>query len=368
MKIYVCGGTVRDELLGIIPKDIDYVVVGATPADMIAQGFSQVGADFPVFLHPETGDEYALARTERKVGTGYHGFDVSSDPNITLITDLERRDLTINAMAFDIDSGEIIDPFNGRKDLKDKILRHVSPAFAEDPLRVVRLARFSARFPDFTIANSTMDMVREVVDSGELDFLPPERFWAEMTKVMSEPDPCKFFWTIAFMAMDERSTFFANLYGQLYFKKIVKMCQVISALEFRTAEGRLAVHTALTAKQDSHTIMTAPLATQNLFNNIWRVRMIKEVSAFEVFNVLSSARAWSQSHDMATLLNAMEVGEKAGEKFVINSHMLEDAWFATKKVTSEAYIDKFSGKELGEAIKQGRKTAIEKVIQLTLNL
>lgn len=190
MQIYLVGGAVRDELLNMPVKDRDWVVVGARPQELLDLGYSQVGADFPVFLHPETKDEYALARTERKSGHGYTGFEVRFSPDVTLEDDLLRRDLTINAMAKD-EQDRIVDPFGGLRDLQDKTLRHVSPAFREDPLRVLRVARFAARFEHlgFSVAEETMALMREMVDSGELEYLVPERVWQEMSRALLEPDP-----------------------------------------------------------------------------------------------------------------------------------------------------------------------------------
>lgn len=188
MKSYLVGGAVRDQLLGRPVVERDYVVVGATPAQMIAQGFVPVGQDFPVFLHPQTKDEYALARTERKAGHGYAGFVFFTDPSLRLEDDLIRRDLTINAMALDPDSGAIIDPHGGQQDLQARLLRHVSPAFAEDPLRVLRVARFAARYAPlgFTVATETLQLMRHLVDSGELAHLTPERVWKETERALGE--------------------------------------------------------------------------------------------------------------------------------------------------------------------------------------
>lgn len=191
MKTYLVGGAVRDKLLGLPLKDRDYVVVGATPAEMEALGFKLVGQDFPVFLHPETKYEYALARTERKTGRGYKGFAVYAAPDVTLEQDLARRDLTINAMA-ESEAGELIDPFGGAGDLERGILRHVSPAFVEDPLRVLRVARFAARF-GFTIAEETRELMRRLVDAGEMEALVPERVWIEIERALGENDPARFF-------------------------------------------------------------------------------------------------------------------------------------------------------------------------------
>ena len=181
MKTYLVGGAIRDRLLGFQPKERDWVVVGSSPQEMKSQGFRQVGKDFPVFIHPKTGEEYALARTERKSGHGYSGFKFDTNSNVTLEQDLERRDLTINAIAED-EHGTLIDPFDGQKDIKNKKLRHVSDAFSEDPLRVLRLARFKVRFDDFEIVPETLDKVTEIIESSELDHLTGERVWLEMYK------------------------------------------------------------------------------------------------------------------------------------------------------------------------------------------
>ncbi|MBI3345192.1 MAG: multifunctional CCA addition/repair protein [Gammaproteobacteria bacterium] len=192
MEIYQVGGAVRDKLLGLPVTDHDWVVVGATPAEMEARGFKLVGADFPVFLHPDTHEEYALARTERKTAPGYKGFAVHAAPDVTLEEDLKRRDLTINAMAMRED-GSLIDPFNGAQDLKNKLLRHVSPAFAEDPVRILRVARFAARFVEFHIADETNALTRQMVKNGEVDALVPERVWAELERALGEIRPSRFF-------------------------------------------------------------------------------------------------------------------------------------------------------------------------------
>lgn len=190
MQTYIVGGAVRDELLGRPNADRDYVVVGATPEAMLAQGFRPVGKDFPVFLHPETHEEYALARTERKTGRGYHGFAFHAAPDVTLEDDLARRDLTINAMAKAAD-GRLIDPFDGQRDLQARVLRHVGPAFAEDPVRILRLARFAARFSDFSVAPETLALMRGMVADGEVDHLVAERVWQELAKGLMEDKPSR---------------------------------------------------------------------------------------------------------------------------------------------------------------------------------
>jgi tRNA nucleotidyltransferase (CCA-adding enzyme) len=191
MKVYRVGGSVRDELLGLPVKDHDYVVVGSSPEEMVKLGFRAVGKDFPVFLHPETNEEYALARTERKTGRGYKGFTVYTAPEVTLEQDLARRDLTINAIARD-EQSNLIDPFHGARDLQRGVLRHVSPAFAEDPVRVLRVARFAARFA-FEIAPETVALMRHMVAAGEVDHLVAERAWQEIARGLMEPRPSLMF-------------------------------------------------------------------------------------------------------------------------------------------------------------------------------
>jgi tRNA nucleotidyltransferase (CCA-adding enzyme) len=190
MQIYVVGGAVRDALLGLPVKDHDHVVVGATPDEMIAKGFRPVGKDFPVFLHPKTQEEYALARTERKTAPGYKGFVFHTSPDVTLEDDLIRRDLTINAIAR-ADDGTLTDPYGGQRDLEQRIFRHVSEAFAEDPVRILRIARFAARFSDFRVAPETNALMKQMVEQGEVDALVPERVWQELSRGLMEHKPSR---------------------------------------------------------------------------------------------------------------------------------------------------------------------------------
>ncbi|MCP1376109.1 multifunctional CCA addition/repair protein [Dyella lutea] len=193
MRIYLVGGAVRDQLLGRPVVDRDHVVVGARPDELVALGYRPVGKDFPVFLHPDSGEEYALARTERKTGRGYHGFAFHADPEVTLEEDLARRDLTINAIARD-EAGTLVDPYGGRQDIEARVLRHVSLAFVEDPVRLLRVARFAARFAPlgFTVATETMALMRQMVANGEVDHLVPERVWAETRRALAEARPSAF--------------------------------------------------------------------------------------------------------------------------------------------------------------------------------
>ncbi|MEN9374708.1 MAG: hypothetical protein RIR79_2260 [Pseudomonadota bacterium] len=200
IQTYLVGGAVRDALMGLPVKDRDWVVLGATPQQMLEQGFVQVGQDFPVFLHPRTKEEYALARTERNTAPGYRGFSVYAAPDVTLEEDLARRDLTINSIATYADStgvikdlNDLIDPYNGRADIEKKMLRHVSPAFVEDPVRILRIARFAARFTDFSVAPETLCLMRDMVQNGDVDHLVPERVWQELARGLMEKQPSRMF-------------------------------------------------------------------------------------------------------------------------------------------------------------------------------
>lgn len=197
MQTYLVGGAVRDTLLNLAVKERDWVVIGETPESMVKQGFRPVGKDFPVFLHPQSHEEYALARTEKKVARGYKGFSVYTSPDISLEDDLIRRDLTINAMAM-TPAGELIDPYGGQQDLEQRIFRHISPAFAEDPVRILRLARFAARYRHlgFSVADETLELMQAMVSEGEVDHLVAERVWAELFKALNEPSPSAFFYTL----------------------------------------------------------------------------------------------------------------------------------------------------------------------------
>jgi len=244
MKIYAVGGAIRDTLMGLPVHDIDYVVVGSSVEGMIALGYRPVGKDFPVFLHPETQAEYALARTERKTGKGYKGFMFYADPTVTLEQDLERRDLTINAMAQEVDEdgqwiGPILDPYNGQEDLAAKIFRHVSDAFAEDPLRLLRIARFSARFPEFTVAPETMDALKAIVQSNELSALSAERIWQELARGFTASKPMRMFQVLLDTGAAKAllpSAFTANLAKEEYRENLIAYFHVVdSRLEDRCA-------------------------------------------------------------------------------------------------------------------------------------
>ncbi|OYY21039.1 MAG: polynucleotide adenylyltransferase [Polynucleobacter sp. 35-46-11] len=243
MKIYAVGGAIRDTLMGLPIHDIDYVVVGSSVEEMIAQGFRPVGKDFPVFLHPETQAEYALARTERKTGKGYKGFMFYADPTVTLEQDLERRDLTINAMAQEVDAdgkwvGPILDPYNGQQDLAAKVLRHVSDAFSEDPLRLLRIARFAARFPEFIVAPETMAALQAIVHSNELSALSAERIWQELARGLTANKPMRMFQVLLDAGAAKvllPSTLTSHLAKEEYREQLIAYLHATNQLEDRCA-------------------------------------------------------------------------------------------------------------------------------------
>lgn len=242
MKVYQVGGAVRDELLGLPVQDRDYVVVGATPEEMVRQGFRPVGKDFPVFLHPGSHQEYALARTERKTARGYKGFQVFAAPEVTLEQDLARRDLTINAIARDED-GRIIDPHGGVNDIKAGILRHVSSAFVEDPVRILRVARFAARFARFSIAPETLELMREMVANGEVDALVPERVWQELAKGLMENKPSRMFFALRESGalgciLPEIERLFGVPQPEQYHPEIDTGTHVMMVVDFAAAQNR----------------------------------------------------------------------------------------------------------------------------------
>lgn len=241
MEIYLVGGAVRDKLLGLPVKERDWVVIGETPESMVKQGFRPVGKDFPVFLHPQSNEEYALARTERKTAPGYKGFTVHASPDVSLEQDLIRRDLTINAMAM-TPQGELIDPYGGQPDLEQRIFRHISPAFAEDPVRILRVARFAARYGrlGFTLAEETRVLMQSMVTAGEVDHLVPERVWAELFKALNEKSPSAFFYTLKdCMALDKIFPEISCLFG-------------VPQPEKHHPEIDTGIHTMLSLEQAAH--------------------------------------------------------------------------------------------------------------------
>lgn len=366
MEIYVVGGAVRDEILGLEPQDLDYVVVGATHDDMIQQGFQQVGADFPVYLHPKTGDEYALARTERKTGNGYHGFAVDASPLVTLEQDLSRRDLTINAMARSARGNwmenPLIDPFNGMTDLLEKRLRHVSDAFSEDPLRVIRLARFFARYSDFAIDVTTTRLALDLIARGELNHLPKERLWTELVKVFSEEKPERFFTLVFTWSMDVGVRFFNEVYGTLRPEDSEVMIEAARAVtaEIGDPVERMLYHVALTAPQDvPHADSRTRVATRN-------VRTLRGArrTADDAYGLLKQAKAWGEGNSFRDLITAAEIDESMGNQNPFGPADLEVAAEVARSVSAATFSQIPPGPALGRAIEEARKAEVKKVLDL----
>lgn len=354
MKTYLVGGAVRDFLLGNEANDRDYVVVNATPVEMLAAGYKQVGADFPVFLHPVTGSEYALARVERKVGPGYHGFSVIADGTVTLEDDLRRRDLTINSMAIEVDPntdkpiGELIDPYDGMGDLGCKIIRHTSEAFAEDPLRVLRVARFAAKLPEFTVAHQTKQLCSEMIERGDLKNLTQERVWLETYKAMDSKEPIRYF--------DELTSFCSasNIPG-LDFLAYTSSAYISSVL----------VKTALLTEELRKDIVLAHLLVvasteasfKGLSANVGRAVTLLRMDwydfrpSYAYDRLVKSGALRGQWPFISATLSMLD--QAVVER---NEHALTLA----SAITASNFPG-LEGKELGEAIKHGRIAAISRV-------
>lgn len=374
MNIYLVGGAVRDALLGRPVKDRDWVVVGATPEDMIRQGFRQVGADFPVFLHPQSNEEYALARTERKRGHGYHGFVVHSTPDVTLEDDLRRRDLTINAMA-QAEDGSIVDPFNGQADLEKRLLRHVSPAFAEDPLRILRVARFAARFAPlgFCIAEETRALMRTMVEAGEVEHLVPERIWQEMQRALLEASPTVFFsvlqdcGALAILmpslatAMEQepapnalRALQFASELSELL---TIRFAALTGSLQ--DAAGVDSLCDRLKAPNDCRALATHLAA--NADDLLGEARNDPGL----LLAILDRCDAWRRPERFDELMVAVRAVGLA-RRIDFNPLPIQDAVRAAKAVDPRTLMDEgYQGKELGLAIRRRRHQIISDSLDLT---
>ena len=341
MKAYVVGGAVRDELLGLPVHDRDYVVVGATPEEMTAAGFRPVGKDFPVFLHPKTHEEYALARTERKSGRGYKGFTVYAAPDVTLEQDLARRDLTINAIA-KADDGTLIDPFNGKKDLQEKVLRHVSEAFQEDPVRILRVARFAARF-GFRIADETMALMKSMVASGEADHLVPERVWQEFAKGLMEPQPALMFEALERSGLRpkllaELAALPKNFSGPLPVRFAVLCWPLAEA-------GILALCERLRVPNEERELAVLACRTQKFLN---------AAKADELLNLLKRADAFRRPERFALLLQAAKLVQPG-----INTARIEKALAVADAVDAGEIARKASAPAaISALLDQAREQAI----------
>ena len=345
MEIYVVGGAVRDELLGLPVQDKDFVVVGATPEEMVAAGFKPVGKDFPVFLHPKTHEEYALARTERKSGRGYKGFTVHSAPDVTLEQDLARRDLTINAIAKAPD-GSLIDPYHGEKDLRDGVLRHVSEAFAEDPVRILRIARFAARFA-FRIADETMALMTMMVAAGETDHLVPERVWQEFAKGLAEPQPALMFEALERCKLrpallPELKSIPKNFSGPLPVRFAV-LCWPLHEAEIKTLCDRLKV----------------PNEERELTLLSCRCRSLLNPSqAGEYLNLFKRADAFRRPERFALFLQAAKVAQAGlkteGIESALAAAAAVDAGDIARRASAPAEIPALLDREREQAIEKGK--------------
>lgn len=405
MKIYLVGGAVRDELLGLPVKERDWVVLGETPESMARQDFRPVGKDFPVFLHPQSHEEYALARTERKTAPGYKGFTIHASPDVSLEQDLLRRDLTINAMAM-TPEGRLVDPYGGQADLEKRIFRHISPAFAEDPVRILRVARFAARYAHlgFTLAEETGALMQAMVKSGEVDHLVPERVWAELFKALLEQSPSAFFYTLKdCAALDKIFPEIACLFGvpqpEAHHPEIdtgihTMLCLEQAALLSACAEVRFAalVHDlgkGVSPKQHwphhyGHESLGLPvlermcsrLRVPNSFKTL-ALQVMKyhthchrafELRASTITDMLAALGAYKQGYQLLEFLQACEADAK-GRTGLENSpypqaELLSGAANAAASVDTASVLNgTLKGAQIGEAIRRLRIKAVSEFIK-----
>ncbi|MSP53470.1 MAG: multifunctional CCA tRNA nucleotidyl transferase/2'3'-cyclic phosphodiesterase/2'nucleotidase/phosphatase [Gammaproteobacteria bacterium] len=361
MAIYLVGGAVRDQLLGLSVKEKDWVVVGATSEELLRQGYQQVGKDFPVFLHPKTKEEYALARLERKTAPGYAGFAFDSSPTVTLEEDLLRRDLTVNAIAQD-SQGTIIDPYHGVDDLKKKILRHVSAAFIEDPVRILRLARFAARFATlgFTVAPKTNQLMQHMVQNGEINALVPERVWQEFHKALAEPTPTDFFTVLKncnalsvvfpeFVKSYDQLIAHLNIYQKtnhdplLRFSAIMQLLTIdqINSLGKRLAVPKDYLQYALLVKNNFNLLQTAH-STEAI------LKLFEQIDAFR------RPERWQIFTDIGLLLSS-----SAAKQIALLNHLLA----AARNISIAPFLEQgLQNKALGEAIRNARLAAVNEIL------
>jgi len=376
MEIYLVGGAIRDRLLGLpTPYEKDWVVVNGTPDELIAQGFIKVGKSFPVFINPESGEEYALARTERKTGEGYHGFEFDAGPNVTLEEDLSRRDLTINAIAENQD-GELIDPFNGQKDIANKTLRHVSDAFQEDPLRVLRIARFKAKLSplDFVIAEETKTLINEIVDRGELSSLVPERTWLETEKVLKVVGFNEYFKTlIEFKALEDTYPDLAGLDVDFFSHPIIqKAAYEDHSKQFRFAsifyalikEGKKNAKDKLESMQKNMRFANAYKDMPMLLIN--SVELIQsdpsKYSAEHLLTILEKLDALRQPNNLEEILNLLMLD--ADDNFIQKKNLLQLSLGLVKNIKINNLKESgLEGSEIARKIREIRLMAIKKEIE-----
>jgi tRNA nucleotidyltransferase (CCA-adding enzyme) len=363
MEIYLVGGAVRDQLLGLPVNEKDWVVTGATPADMIKLGYRQVGKDFPVFLHPETHEEYALARIERKTGAGYAGFAFDASPQVTLEEDLLRRDLTINAIAQTAD-GQLLDPYGGQPDIKKKILRHVSRAFIEDPVRVLRVARFAARFAQygFTVADETKEFMREMVRSGEINSLVAERVWKELERALQEKNPEQFFQVLS--ACEALPVLFPESRGTAI-GLLAKVSSLTPDAECRFAAWLFHLSEAqIKILCDRYRIPAAYRDLALLVVKHYQVfRAASDLTAQQLLELLQVTDAFRRADRFKKILYTCEIIAQAQGEDEFNSWLLalHDAVKTVNFIPDQALS--LQGKEIGEHIARLRLAAIENFLQ-----
>lgn len=373
MQIYLVGGAVRDKLLGYPVYDKDWVVVGATVQTMLDSGYTQVGRGFPVFLHPDSKEEYALARTERKTGPGYKGFEVHAAPDVTLEQDLARRDLTINAMA-ESESGQLIDPFNGQADVAAGVLRHVSPAFAEDPVRILRVARFMARYTrntvgqDFTLATDTLEMMKNMVDSGETDNLVAERSWQEMHKALREDQPQRFFETLD-QCHAVHSVFNGNA---------EQLARSLSALKYACdiSDDAVVRYAAFCSSLSAEQVkaLTQQLKCPKEYAELSRLvieqldayRQVSQLPPPQSLAILKAVDAYRKPERFDDFLRASEASVRAQPNQADKPHpqreYLQSIYHATVVITAKDMTRvRLEGKALAEEIDRHRAAAIVKI-------
>lgn len=366
MNIYIVGGAVRDTLLGLPLTDKDWLIVGATPPELLVQGYTQVGKDFPVFLHPETKEEYALARTERKTGAGHTGFSFDVSEHVSLEDDLSRRDLTINAIAQD-DDGTLHDPFNGQTDLSNGILRHVSPAFVEDPLRVFRVARFAARFctplidKDFTVAPETLALMQTTVTSGELDHLSAERIWNELHKALTYSGSVRFFEVLKD----------CNAHGYVFNGDDACFSLALERLQQATEMGweadlRYASYISALACETRIKKLNQFLKVPNAFADLSIIGTLlihnlnHTTNSSDLLNAMTQAGAFNNTHHIHKALVLAELF--CTQKQTVEC--LKNCLKACQSVSAKPFIQRgFKGKEIGEQLYRTREKIIQRAIE-----
>lgn len=354
MKIYLVGGAVRDQLLGLPVKERDWVVVGASVNDMLRQGFRQVGKEFPVFIHPKTGDEYALARMERKVAPGYKGFTFDASPKVSLEDDLLRRDLTINAMA-ETHDGTLIDPYGGKNDLQAKILRHVSPAFAEDPVRILRVGRLLARYHHlgFKIADETMNMMTKMVAAGEVDALVAERVWKELERALGEKNPEQFFEVLkqcgALSKLFPEVTDYTIIATQLPYPDIrfAVLLHTCAAEDITALCGRYRVPNdyqqlaKLTAAHHVSALNAKQLSAEELVQLFGALDIYRRFERFKLFVTACQVIARAESFDAEWLLRCAEVAKNYDVQLLIAAGLQGNELAARLKLERIKAVEKW---------------------------